>query len=146
MTKTITQLNALTQASTASLQTMWKDVFGVPAVPRAKPELLRRCIAYRLQEDAFGGLNSRLCSQLAGLGRELEQGAKSPPLPTASLKAGTRLVRTWNGDAHRVTVAEDGFTYRDRRYRSLSEIARLITGTRWSGPRFFGIKHERRHD
>jgi Protein of unknown function (DUF2924) len=145
MTKTIIQLSALIQANTATLQRIWQEVFGLPAPGRAKPDLLRRCIAHRLQEDAIGGLNPRLRRQLAELGQELEQGATALPLPAPALKSGTRLVRTWNGDTHRVTVEDAGFTYRDRRYRSLSEIARLITGTRWSGPKFFGITQERRH-
>jgi hypothetical protein len=146
MTKIVARLAALIQANTATLQAMWQEEFGSPAPGRAKPDLLRRCIAYRMQEEATGGLNPRLRRQLAELGRELEQGAKPLALPAPAPKCGTRLVRSWNGDTHRITVAEDGFVYRDRRYRSLSEIARLITGTRWSGPKFFGLTQERRHD
>jgi hypothetical protein len=145
MTKTIGECSALIQANTTTLQAMWSDAFGTPAPARTKSNLLRRCVAYRMQEDAIGGMNRLLRGQLADLGQELEQGATSLALPAPAHKPGTRLVRTWNGDTHRVTVTDDGFTYRDRRYRSLSEIALLITGTRWSGPRFIGVTQERRH-
>jgi hypothetical protein len=141
---TVAQLATLNHASATQLRQMWESVFGQPTPVRAQADFLRRCIAYRLQEDAVGGLTPRLRRQLADLGQALDQGATSLPAPSPDLKAGTRLVRTWNGDTHRVTVGDGSFTYRDRSYRSLSEIARLITGTRWSGPKFFGVLKERR--
>lgn len=141
----IARLATLNHASATMLRQMWESVFGQPTPVRAQEEFLRRCIAYRLQEDTIGGLAPRLRRQLTELGQALNQGATSLPTPSPDLKAGTRLVRTWNGDTHRVTVGDGSFTYRDRSYRSLSEIARLITGTRWSGPKFFGVLKERRY-
>src|SRR6185437_14375034 len=103
------------------------------------PDLLRRSIAYKLQEDAYGGLDKatkRLLQQL------MVQMAKTPGrivLPRR-IKAGAIIVRKWKGQSHRVTVLEDSFAYNGKSYESLSQIARQITGTRWNGPRFFGLR------
>jgi hypothetical protein len=78
--------------------------------------------------------------RLQKLATELEQKQKAPPPLVPQLKAGTRLLRQWQGQMHEVLVADEGFEYRGKRYDSLSEIARQITGTRWSGPLFFGLK------
>jgi hypothetical protein len=112
--------------------------------PRAfGPDLLRRSISYRMQEDAYGGLDAatkRLLNQL------ISQHAKTPGkivLPRR-IKPGAILVRQWKGESHRVTVLENGFAYAGNTHESLSEIARLITGTRWNGPRFFGLRTEKK--
>ena len=96
--------------------------------PRISAELLRMGIAYRIQEKMHGGLSR---SSTAALKAPRDQG------PT--IKPGTRLVRSWNGRTVTVQVAESGFLYGDREYASLSAIAREVTGTNWSGPRFFGL-------
>ena len=97
-------------------------------------DLLIRGIAYELQVRHFGGLNPAERKLLAGLAQE-----KPGPIPR-TLKSGTRLYRCWQGVTHEVLVIEGGFSWRGTSYASLSEVARAITGTRWSGPRFFGVK------
>jgi hypothetical protein len=100
-----------------------------------------------LQEQAFGGLKpayKRRLRQLAeSFDRDSGRVAKAVS-SSARIKPGTRLIRQWDGQTHQVTVAEDGFEYKGERYKSLSEIARLITGTRWSGPLFFGLKQSQK--
>jgi hypothetical protein len=94
-----------------------------------------RAVAYKLQERAYGGLSAAVRRAL--MNREPTVLAKSH---TQQIRPGTVLVREWQGKTHRVEVIEGGAVYRGRRYRSLSEVAREITGSRWSGPRFFGLR------
>ena len=98
-----------------------------------------RAVAYRMQERILGGLSPATRRVLEGLGEKAS--TKPPP---RELRPGTLLVREWQGTSHQVVVTDTGVIYRSRTYRSLSEVARLITGSRWSGPRFFGLKsHDR---
>lgn len=126
-----------------ALQQRWQELFGCPAPVRVRRDLLRRVIAYQIQEQAYGGLKPATVRQL----RRIAGGLKSnntPAVPaTISLRPGARLMREWNGETHVVDVTPDGFTWRGKAYRSLSVIAREITGARWSGPRFFGLKDSR---
>ena len=94
-----------------------------------------RAVAHKLQELAYGGLSPAARRILIGL----KEPASAKPTPRA-LRPGTELLREWQGTTHRVTVMEDGVVYGGKRYGSLSEVARAITGSRWSGPRFFGLK------
>ncbi len=133
----IAELEALTAPQ---LRARWQDAFGKPAPKRASRDLLLRALAYRLQEQAEGGLRPatrRRLARLAGLNGEDPKPAR---LAAPRLKPGSRLVREWRGEVHQVTVLDDGFDYRGTRYGSLSRIARAITGTRWSGPVFFGLR------
>ena len=98
----------------------------------------------RLQEQAYDGLKPATRKRLQKLTAELEQSRKSPLALLPQLKTGTKLLRQWQGEMHEVLVADEGFEYRGKRYESLSEIAREITGTRWSGPLFFGLKQSRK--
>jgi hypothetical protein len=107
---------------------------------RLSRDLLIRGITYKLQERAYGGLSMATA-------RKLEQAAADPgsrsaakPAPPISLRPGTRLVREWRGVTHTLLIHADGFEWRGQRYRSLSVVARKITGARWSGPRFFGLR------
>ena len=114
-------------------------------MPRLSRELLIRGIAYRMQEQARGSLSGKVVRRL----EQIARGANAARCSGASAsvaRAGMRLVREWQGRAHEVVVLEDGFLWNGKAYRSLSEIARLITGTRWSGPRFFGLQDERRKE
>jgi hypothetical protein len=120
----ITALRAMTPAV---LRREWERAYGIPA-PRISPELLRMGIAYRLQEKVFGGLS-----------RSTKSALKGPPDRGPTIKPGTRLVRSWNGRSLTVQVTETGFLYEDKEFVSLSAIAREVTGTNWSGPRFFGL-------
>jgi hypothetical protein len=133
----IAELEALTSPQ---LRARWQQAFGRPAPKRASRDLLLRALAYRLQEQAEGCLRPatrRRLARLAGLNGEIPKPV--PPVATR-LKPGSRLVREWRGEVHQVTVLDDGFDYRGARYGSLSQIARTITGTRWSGPLFFGLR------
>jgi len=133
------ELNRLQQMRINELRALWRIKFKCEPPKAFGPDLLRRSIAQKIQEIAYGGLDtatSRLLSQL------MTQHAKTPGkmvLPRR-IKAGAVLVRDWKGGNHRVTVLNDGFSYHGKTYSSLSEIARLITGTHWNGPRFFGLR------
>jgi hypothetical protein len=97
-------------------------------------------IAYRLQEQAFGGLSPDTKQKLRQFARAFKRSPNHQLTPNLDLKPGTLLEREWGGVRHRVRVLDDGFEYSDERFASLSEIARKITGSRWSGPLFFGLK------
>jgi Protein of unknown function (DUF2924) len=116
-----------------ALRRRWRAVFGrTPPAPLSK-DLLGRMIAWRLQEQAFGGLDRESL-------RFLESLARHGGSPRRRLKPGTVLVREYHGQRHTVTVAVDGFEWQGTTYASLSAIARAITGTAWSGPRFFALR------
>ena len=127
-------VDRLRDADVASLRVLWLDTFASPAPRHAKRDLLTRCLAYALQERALGGLSK---SALKELHADVSDRAGRT---MRSVGEGTRLVRGWGGTTHEVTVLDDGFAYRGQTYRSLSEVARMITGARWSGPRFFGLR------
>ncbi len=137
MTDPIAELATL---STAELRARWERTGGRPAPKRASRDLLLRLVAYHLQEQTEGGLSKATRRRLAKLGGLNGQVAQPPALPTPRLKPGSRLIREWHGVAHSVIVLDDGFDYRGTRYASLSQIARTITGARWSGPLFFGLR------
>jgi hypothetical protein len=105
--------------------------------------VLIRAIAHRIQELRYGGLSKVIRRKLALVAEARDSGAETAKEGAQRIRAGTRLVREWNGRAHTVMVEEDGFSYAGQSYRSLSAIAREITGARWSGPRFFGLTNER---
>src|ERR1700676_2161898 len=109
---------------------------------RNSPGVAGPFLAYRMQEHAYGGLKSSARSELRRIARDLEKSAGSTRLILRpKMKAGTRLLREWRGQTHEVIATESGYEYRGVGYRSLSEIARKVTGTRWSGPAFFGLKN-----
>ena len=141
MTKTLTeQVAGLEILNTADLRARWQRAYGQPAPKHASRDLLLRAVAYRLQEQAEGGLSRTALRRLAKLGGLNDQVSQPPAPPTPRLKPGSRLIREWHGVAHSVIVLDDGFNYRGGRYASLSQIARTITGARWSGPLFFGLR------
>jgi Protein of unknown function (DUF2924) len=116
-----------------ALRRRWRTVFGrTPPAPLSK-DLLGRMIAWRLQEQAFGGLDRESLSFLESL-------ARHGGSPRRRLKPGTVLVRDYHGQRHTITAAADGFEWQGTTYASLSAIARAITGTAWSGPRFFALR------
>lgn len=133
-------LAALPTLSKEALRDLWKQVFGSTPPTQLRRNLMISILAYRIQENAFGSLSTRAQQRLLDLSRALEKG-KDPVVARAPrVRPGTRLVRQWGGQVHLVSVESKGYEYQGARYRSLSEIARRITGTRWSGPLFFGIK------
>ena len=134
------QLAALGMLSRDKLKERWRSLYGTEPPHNSSQEFLRGAIAYRLQERAFGGLKPeirRLLERAAGDASERKPIRLEPVRKPAP---GTVLLREWHGTRHQVTVVDDGAIYRGRRYRSLSEIARVITGSEWSGPLFFGLK------
>jgi Protein of unknown function (DUF2924) len=123
------------------LDRTWRALFGSQRPRRVCGDLLIRALGYRLQEKAIGSLKPSTRRLLERWGaRSGSERGPSAKLAKARLKGGTVLVREWHGVAHRVTVLDDGFDFESERFRSLSEIARKITGVRWSGPLFFGLK------
>lgn len=124
------EVRALEALDLRGLRDEWRRRYGEPPTMRSK-ELLARLLAWRIQEDALGGLD-------AATVRLLRAERRAPPVPV--LTPGTRLSREWQGRRHEVDVLESGFRYAGADYRSLSQVARVITGTRWNGLRFFGLR------
>ncbi len=120
--------------SRADLIERWVGLHGSPPIETMTEGLLARGIAYELQVRQIGGLTPAERKALGALAR-----GRTNPSPGA-LKAGTRLYRSWQGVTHEVLVMDSGYSWRDKSYASLSEVARAITGTLWSGPRFFGLQ------
>jgi hypothetical protein len=118
----------------------WQELFNKTAPKHLRREFMVRILAYKIQENAFGGLSATTRRRLRQIAISLENGNHKLKVDQRPIKPGTRLIREWRGKTHTVSVAETGFEFQGSRYRSLSEIARLITGTRWSGPLFFGLK------
>lgn len=129
------ELDALGDMSGAELRGRWASLTG-RAVPRVSPSLLRLALAWELQAAVHGGLSRRTSQRLDQL-----VGGRTR---TSEARPGMRLVREWNGVVHVVTIAEDGkIAWNGKTWKSLSEVARAITRTRWSGPAFFGLKRKR---
>jgi hypothetical protein len=123
----------------AGLQARWRTMFGRRPPAQLPRHLLLRVIAYRLQADVHGDLDaasSRYLHRLARAGA----GSSGPIPEPSSVRPGAVLVREWDGVLHRVMALDEGFAWDGTTYRSLSQVARAITGTRWSGPRFFGLR------
>lgn len=134
------QLAELPKLNREALQELWQGLFGKPPSPGLRRETLIPILAYRIQENAYGGLKESTARKLRELAEGFSNGRKLAVQPMIRPKIGTRYIREWNGKLHEVTVLEAGYEYNNRIYRSLSEIARVITGTKWSGPVFFGYK------
>ncbi len=134
------ELELIPTLSLAELTDRWQAL-GLGKVPRVPLRLLQRLYAQLLQEQAFGGLPAPVLRELANAAAETGNSkAPTPPPPRQiMLSAGTRLVREWNGRTISVDVQGESYVWNDQSYGSLSEIARAVTGTRWSGPRFFGV-------
>lgn len=146
MTDTVlARLAALKTTPIADLKKQWRDLYETEPPPYNRTFLETR-LAYRIQELAYGGLKPQTRARLAALAEQLGDGKakhrerRGDDHPVA----GTQLIREWQGVEHVVTVVADGFEYEGRRYRSLSSVARAITGTQWNGPLFFGLRAARR--
>jgi hypothetical protein len=131
-------LNSLQHATIQNLRKHWQELFRRDPPRAFGPDLLRRSIAQRIQEQANGEASRHSQQELAQLLKASEQKWKIE-LPRR-IKAGSVLVREWKSKTHRVTVLDEGFAWDGQTYPSLSEVAREITGTRWNGPRFFGLR------
>jgi hypothetical protein len=122
------------------LKMRWRRVYASEAPSGFKRDLLMRAVAYRVQERALGGLNSATRRQFQRIAADAQARRPLKLAPVRKLEPGAVLIREWGGLKHQVVVQEHGFSYGGQHYRSLSEVARLITGSRWSGPLFFGLK------
>ncbi len=139
------RLAALKNMNTPELKAQWRKLFDSEPPPFNRRYLESR-LASRIQELAYGGLKQETIRRLERLGEELDGGDRSKSRIRADLKpiAGTRLIREWQGVEHVVTVTADGYEWQGRPYKSLSSVARAITGTRWNGWVFFGLKNRSR--
>jgi hypothetical protein len=135
--KALTRLSALT---IFELRGEWRRLHRMPPPMRLSRDLLTRGISYKLQERAYGGLSTATARKLEQAGADSLSRGSVPPAPPISLRPGTRLVREWHGVTHTALIHADSIEWRGQRYRSLSAVARKITGARWSGPRFFGLR------
>jgi hypothetical protein len=140
----LAQLAALKDAPAPALKTRWRELFETEPPPYNRRFLESR-LAYRIQELAYGGLKPETLERLRALGEQFDGGNISVRKRRANDRpiAGTRLIRDYKGIEHCVTVRRDNFEYQGRLYKSLSAVARSITGTRWNGLVFFGLKGQR---
>lgn len=141
----LARLAALKLMSVKELQAEWQVLYGAPA-PNNSLGFLRGRLAYRIQELTYGGPDRETRRMLDLLADEVE-GTLTRKKQIADPRnpvVGTRLIREWNGAEHTITVLRDGFDWQGRKYKSLSAIARAITGTRWNGYRFFGLRERKR--
>jgi hypothetical protein len=140
----LNRLAALAAMTMPELQVMWRELHGSEP-PRFNRKHIESRLAYRIQELAYGGLKSETRARLAALASDLDASAVSGSSRKGRSVdhrpvAGTRLIREWQGVEEVVTVLDDGFEWQGRPYASLSSVARAITGTRWNGPLFFGLR------
>lgn len=138
------RLAALKATPTPALKDQWRELFESEP-PAFNRRYLESRLAYRIQELAYGGLKPETVKRLEMLGEQLDGGNITLRRIRADLKpiAGTKLIREWQGIEQTVTVLADGYEWQGRPYRSLSAVARAITGTRWNGWVFFGLKSQR---
>ena len=143
--KLVAELEQLRELSSEELRERWQTLFGAEPPPKLRSSLIVQGIAYRLQEKALGGLKPATVRSLERIADDAAARRRLSIIPEkVRVNGGTVLVREWHGTKHQVTVLKDGFLYHAKRFHSLSQIARAITGSRWSGPLFFGLKSSRK--
>jgi hypothetical protein len=130
---------ALGTLTHSELRFEWRRLYRTHPPKKLSRDLLELGVAWKLQERALGGLSVANKRQLDELARTMDTKSDLAKSRRMSLKPGARLVRAWDGETHEILVVEDGFVWRGKTWASLSVIAREMTGTRWSGPRFFGL-------
>jgi hypothetical protein len=128
------------QSGIAAIRDTWQRRFGEPPPRIQSGDLLLRLFAWRLQVETYGGLDEVTARQLHLMATALSNETQTSVPEVSGLETGTILVREWRNAEHRVLVLEGGFELQGKRYESLTAIARAITGTNWSGPRFFGLE------
>ena len=136
-------LSRLPKLDIRALREEWRFLYKTDASPHLSRELLIRAVAYRMQEIALGGLRPEPQRQLRQIAQELKQTGAAAKRFRPQLRPGIRLIREWQGRTYEVVVVDDGLSWQGTHYRSLSAIARKITGTAWSGPLFFALKQNR---
>jgi hypothetical protein len=140
--RVLAELAALKAASFTNLRNKWRILFHTEP-PAYNRRHIESRLAYRVQELALGGLKPETIERLDAIADEIEGKGRRRRAGSDHPIAGTRLIREWRGIEHSVTVTSEGFEYQGRPYKSLSAIARGITGTRWNGPLFFGLRNQR---
>lgn len=137
------EIEALEALDTKALQQRWRDLYRTEPPPKIQSRLLRLAVAYRIQEKAFGGLKAaakrQMREHLAAMRRGSSGENTTTRRPSIRLAPGTQLVREWNGATVLVHVVEGGFSWKGATHKTLSAVAVAITGTKWSGPKFFGL-------
>ncbi len=140
-------IDALSGLDKSELHIRWEEAFSHPPPKYMRRDILVRALAHEMQLEAAGGMPAGLTRQLARAAKAMRDGKTSASASdhhrsasAVTIKPGTRLLRDWQGVTHEVIILENGIQYRDREWNSLSAVAREITGTRWSGPLFFGLK------
>ena len=136
------KVKELPRLRTPQLRELWQELFAKPPHPKLRRDMMIPILAYQIQENAYGGLKASTRKRLQKLAEDFDR-SPNLELKVQQIKPGTKLIRHWQGRRHEVRAIEEGFDYLGKRYRSLSEVAREITGTRWSGPLFFGLKRAR---
>ena len=140
------EIAALPEMNIAQLRAKWRKRLKSAPPLHVRKQLFVPILAYKLQEQAYGSLKPEIRRQLEKIAGRYRRDSNTNVAPIRQpklIKPGTRLLRQWSGMTHQVLVVENGFEYEGERYKSLSVIARKITGTRWSGPLFFGLKDRR---
>ena len=132
------ELGRLKDLDRDELLSRWRTLYEQEPPASISRPLLIHAIAYRMQEKTLGGLKPSIRHFLT----QFTVDGKAPAMPTANLKTGTRLLREWHGVMYEVTITEDGVMFKGKQYQSLSEVARIITGAKWSGPLFFGLRRK----
>ena len=134
------QVEALQDKSVSELKARWNELLGSKSPKHAKRSFLTQTVAWETQAKTLGKLKPAIHRQLLQAGRGAANEGSAPDTTAPNLRPGVKLIRVWKGVTHHVLVTEDSFLWQDRPWRSLSMIAREITGTPWSGPVFFGLK------
>ena len=137
------EIEELQEATSANLKQRWRALYRTEAPRRISRDLLIRALAYRIQEKTLGGLKPSTRRLLAKVTADASAHRSIQVAPEPSLKPGTVLLREWHGTQHQVIVRENGIGFNGKLYKSLSQVAYRITGTKWSGPLFFGLKANR---
>ena len=132
------EIAALAEATLADLKSRWRVLYGTEPPPRISRDLLTRAVAYGIQEEALGGLRPSTRRLLAKVAADASARRPIQATPALTLTPGTVLLRDWRGTQHQVIVREHDVEFQGKRYKSLSQVAHRITGSKWSGPFFFG--------
>src|SRR5271163_1794687 len=137
------EIAALRKATPADLKERWLALYGSEPPRRISRDLLIRALAHRIQERALGGLRPSMRRLLAKVAADASVRRPIQVAPEPNIRPGMVLLREWQGTQHQVIVREDGIVFKGKQYKSLSQVAFRITGTKWSGPLFFGLKANR---
>jgi len=136
------ELKHLQTLSLGGLRASWQERFGADPPGIRSRDVLLGIFAWRIQADAYGGLDVKTQKRLDTIATAIERNGSYEPKVTRSIAPGVELTREWKGTVHKVAVTQEGYRHLGKVYGSLSDIARTITGTRWSGPRFFGLEQK----